>query len=102
VNRTFHVGRCAPLVPVEYNNQVAFRLDGEYLMPPGHGLPCRKPEDLAGRSPNLDLLAVFIPKSQQRSFHGDGLLFRGSGRSSPPRSYSRAGDAKKRLRGGAA
>jgi hypothetical protein len=48
----------------------ADNLDSEDLVISGHSLPPGKPEDLAGRrSPNLQLLAVFIPKSQQCSLH---------------------------------
>src|ERR1035437_6801298 len=40
----------------------ANNLDPEDLMTTGHGLARREPEDLPGRSPELDLLSVLIPK----------------------------------------
>src|ERR1039458_8176795 len=50
--------------PGKDQDVIAVRLDPEYLMTTGHGLPRRKAEHLSGRSPDLDLLAVFIPKSR--------------------------------------
>src|ERR1017187_8183574 len=43
---------------------IAVRLYPEDLVPSSHRQPSRKAEHLAGRSPDLDLLAVFIPKSR--------------------------------------
>src|ERR1035437_378896 len=43
---------------------IAVRLDPEHLVTSGHGLPRRKAEHLSGRSPDLDLLAVIVPKSR--------------------------------------
>src|ERR1035437_3426029 len=51
-------------------------LDPEHLVTSGHGLPRREPEYLAGRSPDLDLLAVLIPISRHYSLHCHCLLFR--------------------------
>src|ERR1039458_1299928 len=39
-------------------------LDPEDLVTSGHGLPSRKLEHLSGGSPDLDLLAVIVPKSR--------------------------------------
>ena len=39
-------------------------LDSEDLVTTGHSLPCREPEHLAGRSPDLDLLSVLVPESR--------------------------------------
>src|ERR1035437_81085 len=55
---------------------IAVRLDPEDLVPSGHGLPSREPEHLAAGSPDLDLLAVIVPKSRHHSFHRRFLLFR--------------------------
>ena len=51
-------------------------LDSEDLVTSGHDLPRREPEDLAGRSPDLDLLTVLIPKCRHHSFHRRCLLSR--------------------------
>src|ERR1019366_5176981 len=66
-------GTCCPS---EDQDVIAVRLYPEHLVTSGHGLPRRKAELLAGRSPDLDLLAVFIPKSRHHSLHRDCLLFR--------------------------
>src|ERR1022692_1287826 len=54
-------GTCCPS---EDQDVIAIRLYPEHLVTSGHGLPRRKAEHLSGRSPDLDLLAVFIPKSR--------------------------------------
>src|ERR1035437_4505416 len=54
-------GTCCPS---EDPHVIAVRLDPEDLVPFGHGLPRRKAEHLSGRSPDLDLLAVIVPKSR--------------------------------------
>src|ERR1017187_9810561 len=54
-------GTCCPS---EDQDVIAFRLYSEHLVTSGHGLPRREPEDLAGRSPDLDLLTVLIPESR--------------------------------------
>src|SRR5665811_2476773 len=54
----------------------ADNLDSEDLVTSGHRLPRREPEDLAGRSPDLQILAVLIPISRHYSLHRDCLLFR--------------------------
>src|ERR1019366_9285977 len=51
-------GTCCPS---EAQQLFAVRLCPEHLVTAGHGLPRGKAELLAGRSPNVDLLAVFIP-----------------------------------------
>jgi len=48
-------------------------LNGEHLVISGLGLAGREPEDLAGRSPDLQLLMVLVPKCQQRSLHCDSF-----------------------------
>src|ERR1017187_5427666 len=53
---------------------IAVRLDPEDLVPSSHRLPRRKAEDLAGRSPDLQLLAVLIPISRHYSLHRECLL----------------------------
>src|ERR1035437_4564425 len=55
---------------------IAIRLDPEHLVTSGHSLPSREPEHLAAGSPDLDLLAVIVPKSREHSLHRDYLLFR--------------------------
>src|ERR1035437_10815628 len=55
---------------------IAVRLDSEDLVISGHGLPRRKAEHLAGRSPDVDLLAVIVPISRHHSLHRGCLLFR--------------------------
>src|ERR1017187_9699226 len=55
---------------------IAVRLYPEELVPSSHRLPRGKAEHLAGRSPNVDLLAVFIPISRHYSLHCHCLLFR--------------------------
>src|ERR1019366_3551214 len=52
---------------------IAVRLDPEHLMTPGHRLPSREPEHLAAGSPDLDLLAVIVPKSRHYPLHRDYL-----------------------------
>jgi hypothetical protein len=42
----------------------------------GDGLPRRKAKHLPARSPNVDLLPVFIPKSRHHSLHRHCLLSR--------------------------
>src|ERR1035441_1087733 len=54
-------GTCCPS---EDPHVIAVRLDPEDLVTSGHGLPRRKAEHLSGRSPDLDLLAVIVPKSR--------------------------------------
>jgi len=49
------------------------RLDSEHLVVSGLSLARRKPEYLAGRAPDLQLLMVLIPKCQQRSLHRDSF-----------------------------
>src|ERR1017187_1242688 len=66
-------GTCCPS---EDQDVIAIRLYPEHLVTTGHGLPRRKAEHLAGRSPDLDLLSVFIPISRHHSLHRDCLLFR--------------------------
>src|ERR1039458_5528077 len=46
------------------------------LVTPGQGLSSRKPEDLAGRSPDVDLFAVLIPISRHYFLHRHCLLVR--------------------------
>src|ERR1035437_7544730 len=48
----------------EDQDVIAIRLHPEDLVTSGHGLARREPEDLPGRSPDLDLLAVIVPKSR--------------------------------------
>src|ERR1039458_8880180 len=48
-------------------------LDPEDLMTTGHGLARREPEDLPGRSPNVD--PVLVPESRSHSLHRDYPLF---------------------------
>src|ERR1035441_7652134 len=54
----------------------ADNLDPEHLVTTGQGLPRREPEHLPGRSPDLDLLTVLIPKCRHHSFHRRCLLSR--------------------------
>src|ERR1035437_3533880 len=54
-------GTCCPS---EDQDVIAIRLYPEHLVTSGHRLPRREPEDLAGRSPELDLLTVLVPKSR--------------------------------------
>src|ERR1017187_9403345 len=54
----------------------ADNLDSEDLVPSGDGLPRRKAEHLSGRSPDLDLLTILIPKCRHHSFHRRCLLSR--------------------------
>src|ERR1035437_5323973 len=72
------LSRSAPgtCCPSEHQGVIAFRLYSEHLVTSGHGLPRREPEDLAGRSPDLDLLTVLIPATRSHSLHHDRLLFR--------------------------
>src|ERR1019366_4967397 len=60
----------------EDQDVIAIRLHPEDLVPSGHGLPSREPEHLAAGSPDLDLLAVIVPKSRHYSLHRRCLLFR--------------------------
>src|ERR1035441_8048194 len=53
----------------EDQDVIAVRLYSEHLVTSGDGLPRREPEFLAARSPDLDLLAVFIPESRHYSLH---------------------------------
>src|ERR1019366_682711 len=46
----------------EDQNVIAVRLYSEHLVTSGDGLPRRKAEHLSGRSPNVDLLPILIPK----------------------------------------
>src|ERR1019366_5631259 len=62
-------------------------LDPKHLVTTGQGLSSRKAEDLAGRSPDYQLLMVFIPISRHNSLHRHCLLSAQKRRSSPPRSY---------------
>src|ERR1017187_3100632 len=55
---------------------IAVRLDPEDLVTTSHGLPRRKAEHLSGRSPDLDLLTILIPKCRHPSFHRRCLLSR--------------------------
>src|SRR5450759_3543933 len=48
----------------EDQNVIAVHLDPEHLMASGDGLTRREAEHLAGRSPDLDLLPILIPKSR--------------------------------------
>src|SRR5450759_3897753 len=48
----------------EDQNVIAVHLDPEHLMTSGDGLTRRDPEHLAAGSPDLDLLAVIVPKSR--------------------------------------
>src|ERR1017187_9775872 len=66
-------GTCCPS---EDQDVIAIRLDPEHLVTSGDGLPRRKAEHLAGRSPDLQLLPVLIPKCRHHSLHYDCLLFR--------------------------
>src|ERR1017187_6370024 len=66
-------GTCCPS---EDQDVIVDNLDSEYLVTSGHCLPRRKAEDLAGRSPDLDLLTVLIPESRHHSLHRHCLLFR--------------------------
>src|ERR1035437_1805070 len=66
-------GTCCPS---EDPDLIVDNLDPEYLMTTGHGLPSRKPELLSGRSPDLDLLTVLIPKCRHHSLHRHCLLVR--------------------------
>src|ERR1035438_7854168 len=54
-------GTCCPS---EDPDLIVDNLDPEDLVATGHRLPRREPEDLAGRSPDLQLLAVLIPISR--------------------------------------
>src|ERR1035437_1269104 len=65
---------------------IAIRLDPEHLVTSGHGLPSREPEHLAAGSPDLDLLAVIVPKNRHYSLHRDYLLFR------PKTTFAAAGE----------
>src|ERR1019366_7565767 len=55
---------------------IAVRLYPEDLVTTGHSLPRRKAEHLPGRSPDFQLIAVFIPISRHHSLHRHCLLFR--------------------------
>src|ERR1039458_3261030 len=50
-------GTCCPS---EDPDLIVDNLDPEHLVTTGHSLPCREPEHLLGRSPDLDLLTVII------------------------------------------
>src|ERR1039457_616122 len=52
-------GTCCPS---EDPDVIAVRLDPEHLVTTGQGLPRRERELLPGRSPNVDLLPILIPK----------------------------------------
>src|ERR1022692_491103 len=52
-------GTCCPS---EDPDLIVDNLDAEHLVTTGHGLPRRKAEHLSGRSPNVDLLPILIPK----------------------------------------
>src|ERR1017187_6806718 len=54
----------------------ADNLDPEHLVTTGQGLPRREPEHLPGRSPDLDLLTVLIPKGRHHSFPRSSLISR--------------------------
>src|ERR1017187_3847462 len=53
----------------EDQDVIAVRLYPEDLVPSSHRLLRRKAEFLAGRTPDLDLLAVLIPISRHYSLH---------------------------------
>src|ERR1017187_2859743 len=57
-------GTCCPS---EDPDLIVDYLDPEHLVTSGHGLPGGEPEDLPGRSPDFQLLAVLVPKSRHHS-----------------------------------
>src|ERR1039457_570084 len=66
-------GTCCPS---EDPDLIVDNLDPEHLVTTGQGLSSRKAEDLAGRSPDVDLFAVLIPISRHYSLHRHCLLVR--------------------------
>src|ERR1035441_1560059 len=60
--------------PGKDQDVIAVRLDTKHLVTSDDGLTSRKPEHLAGGSPELDLLTVLVPESRYYSLHRDYLL----------------------------